>query len=52
MNSALALLVQVSVRAVSIVMDTSELQETALSQGMCVPHEGRENYSEFNYSLN
>lgn len=32
MNSAMVLLVQVRIRAVSIVMDTSGLQETALSQ--------------------
>ena len=36
MNSALVLLVQLRIRAVSIVMDKSGLQETVLSQGVCV----------------
>ncbi len=36
MNSVLVLLVQVRIRAVSIVMCTQGLQETALSQGVCV----------------
>lgn len=58
MNSALVLLVQVRIRAVSIVMDTSGLQETALSQGvcvcvcLCVVHKGRNIFSfveVFNY---
>lgn len=45
MNSALVLLVQVRIRAVSVVMDTWITIETALSQCVCVCvfHKGREN---------